>query len=106
MRRAARSLQLLLATSFVTLAPPQPGAFVGRVTNPWFPLKPGTTFVYKGEKDGSAGRDVVTVTREQKVIRGVHCTTVHDNLYEHGLLVERTTDWYAQDARGTVWYFG
>ena len=106
MQRAATSLQLLLATSLAAFAPPQPAAFVDHVTNAWFPLKPGTTFVYAGEKDGQSGRDVVTVTSEPKVIRGVRCTTVHDNLYVHGRLTERTTDWYAQDARGNVWYFG
>ena len=77
-----------------------------QVTNPWFPLKPGTTFVYTGEKDRESGRDIVTVTDRTKVIRGVRCTTVEDRLYRHGRLAERTTDWYAQDARGTVWYFG
>jgi len=80
--------------------------FVGRVTNPWFPLEPGTTFTYTGEKDGQHGRDVVTVTRKTRLIRGVRCTSVDDRLYEHGRLAERTTDWYAQDARGNVWYFG
>jgi hypothetical protein len=77
-----------------------------QVTNPWFPLKPGTTFVYTGEKDGRSGRDVVTVTDRMKVIRGVRCTAVDDRLYADGRLAERTTDWYAQDSNGTVWYFG
>jgi hypothetical protein len=76
------------------------------VTNPWFPLNPGTTFVYTGEKDGARGRDFVTVTDQTRVIRGVHCTAVSDRLYAAGHLAERTTDWYAQDRRGNVWYFG
>jgi hypothetical protein len=111
MQRAARSLRSVLATSVVaaaacTSAPAAPPAFAGHVTNPWFPLEPGTVFVYTGEKDGASGRDVVTVTRRTKVIHGVRCTEVSDRLYEHGRLAERTTDWYAQDAHGTVWYFG
>jgi hypothetical protein len=32
---------------------PDPAAFTGRVTNPWFPLKPGTTYVYRGTRDAS-----------------------------------------------------
>jgi hypothetical protein len=80
--------------------------FVRHVTNPWFPLKPGTTFVYTGMKDGKNGRDVVKVTKKTKRIRGVTCTAVDDRLYVDGHLAERTTDWYAQDARGNVWYFG
>jgi hypothetical protein len=111
MQRAARSLRSVLATSVVMLAmcstagAAQP-QFVGRVTNPWFPLEPGTTFTYTGEKDGQRGRDVVTVMPKTKLIRGVRSTSVDDRLYDHGRLAERTTDWYAQDARGNVWYFG
>jgi hypothetical protein len=80
--------------------------FVRSVTNPWFPLKPGTTFVYTGEKDGQKGRDVVRVTSRARTIRGAPCTAVDDRLYLKGRLAERTTDWYAQDAAGNVWYFG
>jgi len=94
---------MLAVCTTASAAQPQ---FVGRVTNPWFPLEPGTTFTYTGEKDGQRGRDVVTVTPKTKLIRGVRCTAVDDRLYEHGRLAERTTDWYAQDARGNVWYFG
>jgi hypothetical protein len=85
---------------------PSPGNFVTRVDNPWFPLTPGTTFVYRGVKDGKAARDVVTVTHSTKRIQGVRCTAVDDRLYLAGRLEERTTDWYAQDRRGNVWYFG
>jgi len=83
-----------------------PTKWAAHVTNPWFPLKPGTMFVYNGEKDGQSGHDVVTVTNRTKVIQGVRCTAVDDRLSVHGHLAERTTDWYAQDARGNVWYFG
>jgi hypothetical protein len=90
-----------------TGAPPKPPkTFVARVTNPWFPLRPGTSYRYTGIKDGEPTRDVVTVTRKTKVIQGVHCTVVHDALYVHGRPEERTADWYAQAADGTVWYFG
>ena len=85
---------------------PRPGDFVARVANPWFPLAPGTTFVYRGVKDGKAARDVFTVAHTTKTIQGVRCTAVQDRLYLAGRLEERTTDWYAQDRQGNVWYFG
>ncbi len=85
---------------------PSPSNFVRRVDNPWFPLVPGTTFVYRGVKDGKVARDVFTVTPATKTIQGVRCTGVRDRLYLAGRLEERTTDWYAQDRRGNVWYFG
>jgi hypothetical protein len=98
----AAVLVCIVCGSAQAAAPP----FVSGVTNPWFPLKPGTTFIYTGQKDGQHGRDVVTVTRKTKVIRGVRCTAVSDRLYVNGNLAERTMDWYAQDAIGRVWYFG
>jgi hypothetical protein len=76
------------------------------VHNPWFPLRPGTTLVYRGVKDGKPSRDVVTITRATTTIDGVRCATVKDDLYLKGRLEERTTDWYAQDTAGNVWYFG
>ena len=85
---------------------PDPSRFVRTVDNPWFPLRPGTTFVYRGVKDGEPSRDVVRVTSRTRVIQGVRCTAVSDRLYTSGRLSERTTDWYAQDRDGTVWYFG
>jgi hypothetical protein len=80
--------------------------FVDRVDNPWFPLIPGTTLVYRGVKDGQPSRELLTVTSLTQVIRGVRCTVLHDRLWLKGQLFERTTDWYAQDAEGNVWYFG
>jgi hypothetical protein len=80
--------------------------FVRTVDNPWFPLKPGSVWRYRGVKDGKASRDIVRVTGPTKTILGVRTTAVSDRLFLSGKLEERTTDWYAQDSRGNVWYFG
>jgi hypothetical protein len=85
---------------------PSPSAFVSRVDNPWFPLTPGTVYRYRGVKDGKPAVDVLTVTHLVDVIRGISATVLHDKLYLNGTLAERTTDWYAQDKRGSVWYLG
>jgi hypothetical protein len=76
------------------------------VDNPWFPLKPGTVYRFKGEEDGTPTRDVVVVTHRTKLIQGAHCRVVRDRVYKHGRVVEATYDWFAQDDRGTVWYMG
>jgi hypothetical protein len=76
------------------------------VTNPWFPLLPGSTWVYRGVKDGEASREVMTVTHRIRAIQGAPCAVVSDRLYLHGRLEERTTDYYSEDAKGNVWYFG
>jgi hypothetical protein len=85
---------------------PNPADFVPVIDNPWFPLRAGATFTYHGVKDGKASRDVVHVTGRTRRIDGVRCTAVSDVLFVRGKLAERTTDWYAQDRTGTVWYFG
>ena len=80
--------------------------FSPHVDNPWFPLRPGSTLVYRGVKDGTPSRDVVQVTSDTRTIAGARCIAVSDRLYLSGRLGERTTDWYSQDGRGNVWYFG
>jgi hypothetical protein len=96
---------VLVAVLAGLLASASPG-FSAHVTNPWFPLRPGAVYVYSGVKDGKAARDVVTVTHAVKTIQGAPCVVVRDRLHLNGKLEERTTDWYSQDRRGNVWYFG
>ena len=62
--------------------------------------------MYTGVEDAQPSRDVVTVTHRTRTIAGVPCIVVEDRLYLRGRLGERTVDWYSQDARGNVWYFG
>jgi hypothetical protein len=85
---------------------PGPASFVSGIDNPWFPLQPGTIYVYRGVSDGQPARDVLTVTHRTKTIEGVRCTVIDDRVYLGGRLRERTTDWYAQDKTGNVWYLG
>jgi hypothetical protein len=77
-----------------------------RITNPWFPLAQGSIYVYDGQKDGKQAHDLMTVTHKAKTIAGIRAAVVADRLFLNGQLAERTTDWYAQDKNGTVWYLG
>src|SRR5262249_50034527 len=103
-------LALLAVVSLVAgtqvAAASKPLQFSAAVDNPWFPLTPGTVYVYRGVKDGKPSKDVVTVTHRFVRIQGAQCISVEDRLYLRGRLEERTTDWYAQDREGNVWYFG
>jgi hypothetical protein len=76
------------------------------VDNPWFPLTPGTTLVYRGTKDGKRATDIFRVTRRTRLIVGVPCVVVEDTLTLNGRIAEHTLDWYAQDDTGNVWYLG
>jgi hypothetical protein len=83
-----------------------PQDFVRTVDNPWFPLRPGSRYRYRGEKDGIPAVDVMKVTHRVNPILGVPTTVVDDRVYERGKLAEKTLDYYTQDRKGNVWYFG
>lgn len=84
-----------------------PDSFVRKVDNRFFPLVPGTRFVYVGEEDGEKETNVTLVTTERKEILGISAVVVFDRVFgPDGELKEKTFDWYAQDIRGNVWYLG
>ena len=84
----------------------KPSDFVRHVDNPWFPLKPGSKWHYRGNKEGTHTTDTVKVTHRIKRILGVKTTVVHDVVRAHGRRQEVTNDFYAQDRHRNVWYFG
>ena len=85
-----------------------PAEFSAEVTNPWFPLDPGTRWTYRETtEDGEIVEVVVTatpVTRE--IANGVTARVVRDTVTLDGEIIEDTLDWYAQDEAGAVWYLG
>jgi hypothetical protein len=83
-----------------------PSNFVSTIDNRYWPLKPGTAYHYEGVRGTTPQRDDEIVTNETKRILGIDCTVVRDTVSEGGRPVERTFDWYAQDAQGNVWYMG
>jgi hypothetical protein len=76
------------------------------INNTYNPLRPGTTYVFDGTKEGEAQHDVVAVTKSTKSIIGVTTVVVRDTVTVAGFLAEDTFDWFAQDDAGNVWYFG
>ena len=80
------------------------------VTNKWFPLKPGTQFVFKGhaEDDGERlpRRVVTTVTDLTKFVADVRTVVVWDRDYDDGELIESEIAFFAQDSSGNVWQLG
>jgi hypothetical protein len=83
-----------------------PADFVGVIDNPYFPLTPGTTLVYRGVSHGAREVVRVAVTHETKDVLGIAATVVRDRVFVDGKLAEDTFDWYAQDRQGNVWYLG
>ena len=83
-----------------------PSDFVAGVNNTYFPLIPGTMWVYETKTEDGTEQDVVEVTALTKVVLGVTCVVVSDTVSIGGSNIEVTADWYAQDVDGNVWYFG
>lgn len=76
------------------------------IDNEYFPLEPGTIFVYEPVPNEDNVVNTITVTYETKEILGIDCIVVHDEERVDGVLTEDTYDWYAQDDDGNIWYFG
>jgi hypothetical protein len=83
-----------------------PAKFNAHVTNVYFPLKPGTTMILKGSKDGTPQTHATRITRKTRTIMGIPCVVVKDLVTDPNGIAEIAYDWYAQDDKGNVWYFG
>jgi hypothetical protein len=102
--RSERSAALPRGSQTVEL---DPAEFTTQIDNPYWPMKPGTRWVFRErDADGTLMRVEVEVTDRTKQVDGIEAVVVHDVVTEDGELVEDTFDWYAQDAEGNVWYLG
>jgi hypothetical protein len=85
-----------------------PADFTTEIDNPYWPMRPGSKWVYE-EVDTEGAREdiVVEVTDETKTIaNGIEARVVRDTASENGEPTEVTDDWYAQDSEGNIWYLG
>jgi hypothetical protein len=80
------------------------------ITNPYFPMTPGTQFLWKGHAfdDGDRVSRAIefTVTDLTKTINGVQTVVARDRDFTDGEAEEIELTFFAQDDFGTVWYFG
>ena len=85
-----------------------PGDFTTEIDNPWWPMSPGSRWVYEETNvAGESQRVVVEVTNKTKMIaNGVEARVVRDVVTAGGEPIEVTDDWYAQDSAGNIWYLG
>ena len=77
-----------------------------QIDNQWYPLIPGTQFIYEGSAVRGSGlrphRVVFTVTDLTKVINGVRTVVMWDRDFNNGKLVEAELAFHAQDNAGNV----
>jgi hypothetical protein len=87
----------------------RPADFTAVIDNPRWPMTAGSRWVYRvtDMETGSVNHDVITAThRTKRIADGITARVVRDVVTHHGTPVEVTSDWYAQDVCGNVWYFG
>ena len=81
-----------------------------QIDNPWFPLQPGTQFVYEGFTEEGGRRIphsiIFSVTDLTKEIAGVRTVVAWVVDYSDDELVEAELAFYAQDNEGNVWFLG
>jgi hypothetical protein len=86
------------------------GADSAEVDNSWFPLEPGTHYIWEGHafEDGERveRRVEFIVTDLTKVIGGVRAVVGWDRDFNDDLMGESELIFYAQDKFGTVWHLG
>jgi hypothetical protein len=70
--------------------------------NPYFPLGIGNRWEYAGSDE----RNVIQVTGNTKLIEGVTCIVLSDEVFVEGRLKEATDDWFAANRDGSTWYCG
>jgi hypothetical protein len=85
-----------------------PANFSADITNPYWPMKPGTRWIYRGVEEGEPPQDIVIVATKttNKLANGITARVVRDTARAEGQVVEDTLDWYAQDSAGNIWYMG
>ncbi len=100
---ALAATPVLPAFDAANFAAPQP--------NPYFPLTAPGPVTFKGTLAADDGTSlpftrIRTVLGNGPVILGVQTTSIRDDEFEGPNLTESSTDYYASDKDGAVWYFG
>ena len=85
---------------------PDPADFPGGASNAWFPLTPGTHWVYRQYSPYGNRLVDARVLEDRRRIEGVDTTAVEWTVREHGSARRAMLRWYAVDRAGNVWWFG
>ncbi len=74
--------------------------------HPYFPLTPGTLWVYAGEKHGEHTVEEVRVLDQMREIWGTRCAVIQEHIFVGGILDEMTWELFGLDSEGNIWKFG
>ena len=76
------------------------------IDNTYLPLAPGTILTYEAETEDGVETITTEVLNTTRIVNGIKCVVFRDRVFIGGLLIEDTSDWFAQDDEGNVWYMG
>ncbi len=76
------------------------------VTASLLPFMVGSTWEYESTTEDGIETIDVEVMPTTRVVAGVTCIVVRDQVFLDGVIIEDTFDWFAQDDSGAVWYLG
>jgi hypothetical protein len=76
------------------------------IDQPMFPLPVGAKWKYRSVTEDGVEIIRVTVLPGTVAIGGTRARAVRDTAHLDGVLIESTTDWFAQDDDDNVWYLG
>lgn len=80
--------------------------YTAKVDHPLVPLTSVKRTVFEGHEGDTKTRVVSRVLKRTTRVAGVRVAIVDVREFEDGELVEHTNDYFAQDRKGRVWYFG
>jgi hypothetical protein len=87
-------------------SPKRAGKYTAKVDHPLVPLTTIRRTVFEGREGDTKLRVESRVLKRTTRVAGVRVSIVKVREFEDGELVERTADYFAQDGKGRVWYFG
>lgn len=82
------------------------------INNPYLPYVQGAKWEYEAEEvDEDTGeveteQIIIEVLDSTRTVLGIEVRDVRDRVFVDGLLIEDTIDFFGQDNKGNVWYFG
>lgn len=82
-----------------------------QIDNKFFPMPVGRTWILTGREENDEGQIVnlrlrITVLDQVENVEGVRTRVVEEREWEDGELIERSLNFFAQNQKGTLCYFG
>ncbi len=103
---ADHTLDAKLQPLDIAVCAPSQGGFSATVTNPYFPIRAGSQWVYEGTESGALIHLEITALNQRETVAEVSTRVVEERESSDGVVTEISRNFFAQARDGTVCYFG